>query len=37
MINEICEIDPDKLNTIGRMGGPVYTRTKDRFEMIRPA
>ena len=30
------KIDPDKLNSIGRMGGPVYTRTRDRFEMQRP-
>ena len=37
LMNEICVVDPDKLNTIGRMGGPVYSRTKDRFEMIRPA
>lgn len=29
-------IDPDKLNAIGRMGGPTYTRTKDRFDLIRP-
>lgn len=29
-------IDPDKLRAIGRMGGPVYTRTRDRFELIRP-
>lgn len=29
-------IDPDKLHAIGRMGGPTYTRTKDRFELIRP-
>ena len=29
-------IDPDKLGVIGRMGGPTYTRTRDRFEMIRP-
>ncbi|HEV2688717.1 MAG TPA: flavin reductase family protein [Bryobacteraceae bacterium] len=29
-------IDPDKLRAIGRMGGNSYTRTKDRFEMIRP-
>jgi flavin reductase (DIM6/NTAB) family NADH-FMN oxidoreductase RutF len=29
-------IDPDKLQAIGRMGGPTYTRTKDRFELIRP-
>ena len=30
-------IDPDKLRAIGRMGGPSYTRTADRFDMIRPA
>ena len=29
-------IDPDKLNAIGRMGGPTYTRTKDRFDLVRP-
>jgi hypothetical protein len=35
----ICEnfrVDPDKLRAIGRMGGNGYTRTRDRFEMIRP-
>jgi flavin reductase (DIM6/NTAB) family NADH-FMN oxidoreductase RutF len=30
-------IDPDKLRAIGRMAGNSYTRTQDRFEMIRPA
>jgi flavin reductase (DIM6/NTAB) family NADH-FMN oxidoreductase RutF len=30
-------IDPDKLRAIGRMGGASYTRTRDRFDMIRPA
>jgi len=30
------KIDPDKLNAIGRMGGPNYVRTRDRFEMERP-
>lgn len=29
-------IDPDKLAAIGRMGGPTYTRTRDRFDLIRP-
>jgi flavin reductase (DIM6/NTAB) family NADH-FMN oxidoreductase RutF len=29
-------IDPDALRAIGRMGGPAYTRTRDRFEMTRP-
>ncbi|MBI4547471.1 MAG: flavin reductase family protein [Ignavibacteriae bacterium] len=30
------KIDPDKLHPIGRMGGPTYTRTTDRFDLIRP-
>lgn len=29
-------IDPDKLNAIGRMGGPTYVRTRDRFDLARP-
>jgi len=29
-------IDPDKLHPIGRMGGPTYTRTTDRFNLERP-
>ncbi len=29
-------IRPEKLRAVGRMGGNEYTRTKDRFEMIRP-
>lgn len=28
-------IDPDKLRAVGRMGGEVYARTTDRFEMPR--
>jgi flavin reductase (DIM6/NTAB) family NADH-FMN oxidoreductase RutF len=30
-------IDADKLRAIGRMAGNSYTRTTDRFDMIRPA
>jgi flavin reductase (DIM6/NTAB) family NADH-FMN oxidoreductase RutF len=30
------KIDPDQLRAIGRMGGPSYTRTRDRFDLIRP-
>lgn len=30
------KIDPEKLRAIGRMGGPTYTRTRDRFDMLRP-
>jgi len=30
------KIDPDRLRPIGRMGGPSYTRTTDRFDLVRP-
>lgn len=30
------KIDPDKLQAVGRMGGPSYTRTQDRFDLARP-
>ena len=30
------KIDPEKLRAVGRMGGNSYTRTADRFDMIRP-
>ena len=33
---ENFRVDPEKLRAIGRMGGNGYTRTRDRFEMIRP-
>lgn len=33
---EDYKIDPHKLHAIGRMGGPTYTRTTDRFDMVRP-
>ena len=29
-------IDPEKLRAVGRMGANEYTRTRDRFQMIRP-
>lgn len=29
-------IHPDKLAAIGRMGGPTYVRTRDRFDLDRP-
>lgn len=29
-------IDPDKLGAVGRMAGASYTRTKDRFDLVRP-
>ncbi len=30
------QIDPAKLDTIGRMGGSTYTRTTERFDLTRP-
>jgi flavin reductase (DIM6/NTAB) family NADH-FMN oxidoreductase RutF len=30
------KVDPEKLKAIGRMGGPTYVRTDDRFNMERP-
>ncbi|SPE21668.1 conserved hypothetical protein [Candidatus Sulfotelmatomonas gaucii] len=30
------KVDPEMLKAIGRMGGPTYVRTHDRFEMQRP-
>jgi flavin reductase (DIM6/NTAB) family NADH-FMN oxidoreductase RutF len=30
------KVDPDGLKAIGRMGGPTYCRTTDRFDLIRP-
>ena len=33
---ENFRIDPDTLDTVGRMGGSSYTRTRDRFELVRP-
>jgi flavin reductase (DIM6/NTAB) family NADH-FMN oxidoreductase RutF len=35
-IMEGLRIHPGRLRAIGRMGGNEYTRTQDRFEMIRP-
>jgi flavin reductase (DIM6/NTAB) family NADH-FMN oxidoreductase RutF len=29
-------IDPEKLQAVGRMGGPTYCRTRDRFDLKRP-
>jgi hypothetical protein len=30
------KLDRDSLDLIGRMGGIQYTRTRQRFEMVRP-
>lgn len=29
-------VDPDKLAAVGRMGGMAYSRTRDRFDLVRP-
>ena len=29
-------LDLGRLDALGRMGGPTYTRTRDRFDMTRP-
>ncbi len=29
-------IDPEVLRAVGRMGGTSYTRTRDRFDLVRP-
>lgn len=33
VVNDRMHIDPDRLLTIGRMGGREYCRTRDRFEL----
>jgi flavin reductase (DIM6/NTAB) family NADH-FMN oxidoreductase RutF len=33
---ESYRIDPDKLAAVGRMGGPTFVRTHDRFDLKRP-
>jgi hypothetical protein len=30
------KIDPSRFKGIGHTGGPTYTRTNERFDMIRP-
>jgi flavin reductase (DIM6/NTAB) family NADH-FMN oxidoreductase RutF len=36
VLDAVGQIDPAKLDTVGRMGGIAYTRTRDRFELPRP-
>jgi flavin reductase (DIM6/NTAB) family NADH-FMN oxidoreductase RutF len=33
---ENFRVDPEKLAAVGRMGGPTYVRTRDRFDLKRP-
>jgi flavin reductase (DIM6/NTAB) family NADH-FMN oxidoreductase RutF len=37
IIDKDMFIDPDKLKPVARLGGPSYSRIRDRFDMIRPA
>jgi flavin reductase (DIM6/NTAB) family NADH-FMN oxidoreductase RutF len=37
VLDERQEIDPRKLDTVGRMGGMYYTRTTELFELPRPS
>ncbi len=30
------QIDPEKVDTVGRLGASAYTRTRDRFDLARP-
>ncbi len=34
--SDVFKIDPDRLLAVGRMGGPTYARTRDRFDLARP-
>jgi flavin reductase (DIM6/NTAB) family NADH-FMN oxidoreductase RutF len=36
LVDDRFRVDQEKLDAIGRMGGPTYTRTRDRFKMERP-
>jgi flavin reductase (DIM6/NTAB) family NADH-FMN oxidoreductase RutF len=36
IVNDQLLIDPDRLQAVGRMAGPTYVRTTDRFELERP-
>ena len=36
VLTDAYKIDPGELKAIGRMGGPSYVRTRDRFDMQRP-
>jgi len=34
VLNEKGMIDPAKLGAVGRMGGHLYSRTRDTFELV---
>jgi flavin reductase (DIM6/NTAB) family NADH-FMN oxidoreductase RutF len=36
IIDKDMLIDPDKLKPVARLGGPSYSRIRDRFDMLRP-
>jgi flavin reductase (DIM6/NTAB) family NADH-FMN oxidoreductase RutF len=37
VLNEQGRIDPARLDLIGRLGGASYTRTTERFDLLRPS
>ena len=37
IIDKDMFIDPEKLKPVARLGGPSYSRIRDRFDMLRPA
>ena len=36
IIDKDMLIDPEKLKPVARLGGPSYSRIRDRFDMLRP-
>ena len=36
VLNDEKQIDPEKLDVVGRLGGASYARTTDRFDLARP-
>lgn len=36
MLDERGRVDPEKLDNVGRLGGALYSTTRDRFELKRP-
>ncbi|WP_271407936.1 flavin reductase family protein [Pseudomonas sp. Q1-7] len=37
VLTEAGRTDPQRLDLVGRLGGSAYTRTRDTFNMVRPA
>ncbi|MCY1283403.1 Flavin reductase like domain protein [compost metagenome] len=37
VLTDAGRVDPQRLDLVGRLGGSAYTRTRDTFNMVRPA